>query len=103
MTTFRALLLVEADLIGVTVRFHEFCEDAETPGFPGQIGGKYNPRTRTVTVSTRRNFSEDRSDEDVDEILAHELRHANGAAHAGDCERLGLRCGGFTNALGEPR
>lgn len=56
---------------GYTIRFVERGEDAETPGFPGQIRGATNHERRDVkivaTIATPL--------EEVAEILEHELHH----------------------------
>lgn len=56
---------------GYSLRYVEFCEDARTPGFPGQIRGVTDRERREVKIGLRANPTE----ADMLDILAHELRH----------------------------
>lgn len=56
---------------GFAVRYVEFCEDARTPGFLGQIRGVVDRELREVKISRRANPTE----ADMEAILTHELRH----------------------------
>ena len=74
---------------GYEVRFVEYCEDHETPGFLGQIAGVTMYDKKVVKISTRR-----RSPEQIEATLSHELEHVNGAERGTDHPHLGLKCGG---------
>lgn len=60
--------LIEAE--GFTVDLVDYCEDAETPGFLGQIAGATNQERRRVKIATKNRAIS----EEID-TLAHELRH----------------------------
>lgn len=64
---------------GFTVRFVEWCESADTPGFLGQIRGVTDRQSRLVRIGTRANPTV----EDLAETAEHELRHV--ADPAWDC------------------
>lgn len=87
--------LGEARELKYRVVFRDFCEDADTPGFPGRIGGKCDTERQQITVSLRRNFTERRTPAEVAAILSHEVEHAAGKDKATDRPDLGLRCGGM--------
>lgn len=80
---------------GWTVEFVPFCEDAETPGFRGQLCGVTVHARKAVKVRTR-----GLSRAAIAAILEHELEHVAGAERGTDRPEFGLRCGGTCGALG---
>lgn len=94
-------LLARAARAGYQVRLVEFCEDASTPGFPGQIGGKCDHARKMISVSFRRSLrpGDYRSGAELDAILAHECEHAEGLEIASDNPEHGLICGGSWRGL----
>jgi hypothetical protein len=55
---------------GYTVSFVDYCENATTPGFLGQIAGVTNHEHRTVRIATRL-----KTKAQIADIAEHELRH----------------------------
>ena len=92
----RNQLVRAAKDLGYAVEFVEYCEDAETPGFLGMIGGCVVESRKAIKVSTK-----NRSEKDICDILKHEIDHITGKAVEG--ERVGDvgRCGGRRNVWGE--
>jgi hypothetical protein len=78
---------------GYTVRFVEWCEDHETPGFLGQFAGVTMYAEKIVKIKTRR-----MSPAHIEAALSHELEHVLGAKKGTDHPHLGLRCGGSVNS-----
>lgn len=56
---------------GYTLRYVDYCEDARTPGFLGQIRGVTDHERKEVKISRMAN----RTDAEMLDILQHELRH----------------------------
>jgi hypothetical protein len=81
--------LREIKAAGFEVRFVEYCEDHETPGFLGQLAGVTMHAEKKVKIKTRR-----MSPQHIEAALEHELEHVRGAEHGTDHPHLGLRCGG---------
>jgi hypothetical protein len=77
---------------GYEVRFVQYCEDHETPGFLGQLAGVTMYDEKIVKIKTRR-----MSPAHIEAALSHELEHVNGATKGTDFPALGLRCGGTVN------
>lgn len=91
-----ASLIDDAESLGYTVIFQRFVEDAETPGVVlGRMRGVCIASSKRIKVATN-----DATMQELREVLAHEIRHARGAEHAGDCPELGLACGGRVGAFG---
>jgi hypothetical protein len=86
-------LVEHARRIGYTVEFVPFCEDAETPGMLGRIGGVCVRERKAIKVRTT-----GMTREHIAAILSHELEHAEGAERGTDHPALGLKCGGDLNA-----
>lgn len=80
----------KAHTMGWTVQFVEFCEDAETPGMLGALGGVCFLDEKRIKVRTR-----GMSREQIAAIVEHELEHAMGAERGTDHPHLGLHCGGI--------
>lgn len=78
--------------LGYSVRFVDYCEDADTPGFLGQYGGVCDRKNKVIKVRTK-----GMTRTQIAAIIEHEIEHANGAEHATDHPELGLRCGGNFN------
>ncbi len=87
-------LVRQAALLGWSVEFKPYCEDAETPGFLGQIAGVCVHSRRALKIAT-----EGRTPEQIEAALRHELAHALGEEHAESGP--GVVCGGRRNAFGE--
>ncbi len=83
-----------ARALGWTIELKQFCEDGETPGFLGQIAGVACHARKAIKIKTHQ-----QSEETVAAVIEHELRHVEGADHAGDDPERGLRCGGHRNVL----
>jgi hypothetical protein len=60
----------EIESHGFTVRYVEYCEDARTPGFLGQIAGVTDWGNREVKIATH-----NRTPKEILETLEHEARH----------------------------
>jgi hypothetical protein len=90
-------LVAEVEAEGWTVRFVKYCEDTQTPGFLGQLGGVTLATERLIKIRTYKMTLRQRL-----AILEHEIEHMHGAEWATDHEVLGLRCGGRVNFFGEP-
>lgn len=83
---------IEAE--GYAVEFRPYCEDAETPGLLGMIGGVTVHHRRAVKVAT-----EGRDPSAVVAVLRHELEHVRGTDHGSDNPEYGLSCGGNSTPL----
>jgi len=90
-------LVAEVEANGWTVRFQEYCEDAETPGLLGMYGGVCMHLKKTIKVKLH-----GMSDEQIIAVLEHEIEHMNGARWGTDHPHLGLKCGGRCNGWGDP-
>lgn len=62
--------MAEIEAEGFTVRFEEFCENADTPGLLGQIAGVTDRTRHLVRIATH-----NRSAEQLADTAEHELRH----------------------------
>ena len=56
---------------GYELVFQDYCECAETPGFPGHIRGVTDHKAKRVRISIKAN----QTPELLADILEHELRH----------------------------
>jgi hypothetical protein len=56
---------------GYTLRYVEYCEDAQTPGFLGQIRGVTDHKGKTIKIGLKANPTPAL----IEDILEHELRH----------------------------
>lgn len=56
---------------GFTLRFVQYCEDSQTPGFLGQIRGVTDRTNKVVKIGLAANKTAAK----INEILRHELRH----------------------------
>ncbi len=65
-------LLNEAAERGYKVEYVEWCEDAETPGIPGQIAGKCDSVNKVIKIR-KGIIGKKRL-----QVLEHELEHAKG-------------------------
>jgi hypothetical protein len=92
----REVLVQVANDLGYTVEFKDYCEDAETPGFLGSIAGVVCEHRKAIKVSVK-----NRDEDDICDILAHEIRHLKGIAVEGEQVGKVGRCGGRRNAFGE--
>jgi hypothetical protein len=89
-------LVSQAASLGYDVEFMEYCEDAETPGMLGAIGGCVVEHRKAIKVSL---YS--RTEEDICDILKHEIDHVLGVAVEGEQVGNVGKCGGRRNAWGE--
>lgn len=98
MTAVQAMaqLVLQADALGWSIHFVEFCEDIETPGILGQFAGITDHARKKVKVATH-----NRSYVDQVAVLYHELEHVLGAEWATNFPDRGLHCGGRCNSYGE--
>ena len=74
---------------GFALRYVEWCEDAQTPGFLGQIRGVTDPVGKTVKISLRANPLRC----DMLDILKHELRHIEDPAWDCGSRHIGSKWG----------
>ena len=92
----RIQLITQAVSLGYSVEFREFCEDAETPAILGTIGGCVVEHRKAIKVSLYA-----RTEQDICDILKHEIDHVLGVAVEGEQVGSVGRCGGTRNAWGE--
>jgi hypothetical protein len=79
----------EARVIGWIVEMNEWCEDAETPGFIGQVAGVCIHDRKSIKIRTH-----GRTQKQIAFALEHEIQHARGMDRIQDNPSTGLRCGG---------
>lgn len=92
----RRQLVSQAATLGYTVEFQEYCEDAETPGMLGRIGGCVVEHRKAIKVSLHA-----RTEQDICDILQHEIDHVLGVAVEGEPVGDVGYCGGSRNVWGE--
>ena len=92
----RLAVVDEIVAAGYEVRFVEWCEDAETPGFLGEKAGVTVYSSRVVKVRTGLPHRVTLA------VLRHELEHVRGADRGTDYPEFGLACGGRRNGFGDP-
>ena len=81
--------ILESEKLGWSIEFVDFCEDAETPGFLGMIGGVCCHERKAVKIRVK-----GATRKQIIATLIHERDHILGNEKGRDFQELGLRCGG---------
>lgn len=89
-------LISQAQDLGWTVEFPDYCESAETPGMLGNIAGVCVHRRKAIKVRAAA-----RTQRQIFEVLLHEIDHLIGKAVPYAPIGSDMICGGTTNAFGE--